>query len=319
MFDASREIDRLMERREARIERRKVLQTATIAAAAAAAGSAGFAGQAKAAGTIPPFNTPAGDLAILNFALNLEYLEAEYYLRGTIGQPLTTAQTTGGNGAAPGGVLAPATTLVPFQTSALAYYFIGTAADENEHVNLLRSVLGTNAVAEPAIDLVNSFNTIASASTVGATFNPFESEINFLIGAYIFEDVGVTAYAGAASSLQTTAQATANSSTSYLPAAAGVLAAEGYHAGAIRGYLADIGGNSVTDAISALRQYISGVTDKGTGGDSNPYNVTNVDDLGTVQTRTYNQVLNIVYGATGTGVTKGLFFPNGVNGVLSST
>ena len=304
MIDAIQEIDRLTETREINLKRRSVLQGAAIGTAAMAAGSAGLMGSARAA------PSQQGDYDILNFALNLEYLEAEYYLRGTIGQSLTAAQTSGTGGQ--GIVTAPSTTLVPFVSPSLAYYFIGIAADENAHVNVLRQVLGNQAVAEPNIDLLNSFNALWVAAGLGSSFNPFANETNFLIGAYVFEDVGVTAYAGAANMLQT-------GPNGYLPSAAKILAVEGFHAGAIRGFLSEIGGGLVTNAISKVRQTVSGITDKGTDADSNPFNITNVDDDGTAFTRTATQVLNVVYGTPGTGVTRGLFFPTGMNGNITIT
>ena len=251
-----------------------------------------------------------GDANVLNFALNLEYLEAEYYLRAVTGTGLSAAY--GGAGT----TLVPTSTLVPFQTPAVAYWAQRIANDELAHVNFLRIALGAAAIPEPVIDLETSFTTLAVAAGLiapGQTFNPFASELDFLLGAYIFEDVGVTAYAGAAALL------TEPNNIAY---GASILAIEAEHAGCIRGYLAAIGGGAATDAISALRQKLSGVQDNGTdlsASGGNPFAFANSDYNGQVFRRTPQQVLNIAYGAPGTGVTSGLFFPNGVNGAVTST
>ncbi len=264
----------------------------------AAAGTAGLG-----LGTTAAHADATTDAAIFNFALNLEYLEAEFYLRAVTGQGLAASMTTGTGtqGTVTGG------SLVPFQNTAIAYFAEKIAVDELAHVNFIRAVLGSSAVAEPTIDLQQSFTTLAIAAgliTPGQTFNPFASEIDFLVGAYIFEDVGVTAYAGAAASL----------TASTLPYAASVLAVEAYHAGAIRARLAEIGGQSVTNAISSLRQSLSGVGDNGLNYQNNQFNFTNVDDQGQAYRRTPQQVLNIVYGNT--SAKPGLFFPNGLNGTF---
>ncbi|TLU73698.1 ferritin-like domain-containing protein [Lichenicoccus roseus] len=285
------------------IGRRKLMKQAGMGAAAIGAMSA----IGVAATSEPAAAATYTDADILNFALNLEYLEAEYYLRAVTGSGLSASLV-----GATGGVTAPSNTLVPFQIPALAYYAQRIANDELAHVVFLRTALGSAAVAEPAIDFVNSFTTLAVAAgliSAGQTFNPFESEVNFLLGSYIFEDVGVTAYAGAANLL------TNPDNLSY---AASVLAVEAYHAGAIRGYLSTIGAGVATNAISALRATLSGVADdNGTQSATNPYQFNNVDYNGQVFRRTPQQVLNIVYG--GASPTAGLFFPKGVNGMFTSS
>lgn len=279
--------------------RRSLMKRAS--ASAAALGAVGTFGIATTRSASAATYT---DADILNFALNLEYLEAEYYLRAVTGTGLSAALV-----GATGGVTAPANTLVPFQTTALAYYAQRIANDELSHVTFLKEALGSAAVSEPAIDLMTSFTTLAVAAgliTAGQTFNPFESEISFLLGAYIFEDVGVTAYAGAANSL---------TSPDNLAYAASVLAVEGYHAGAIRGYLSTIGAGIATNAISALRAKLGGVPDNGTDVTGNPYNFNNVDYNGQVYRRTPQEVLSIVYGG---GTASGLFYPNGMTGTITS-
>ncbi len=284
--------------------RRSLLKTGALATAGMSTGLLPAMRSARAA------TVTVSDADVLNFALNLEYLEANYYLLGVTGQPLPASLTGGGPA-----VTAPSTTLVPFVTPQLAYYFQRIASDEITHVSFLRAALATAAVAQPAINLTTSFTTLAQAAkliTSSQTFNPFASEIDFIIGAYIFEDVGVTAYGGGAAYLATPAN------ISY---AASVLAMEGYHSGAIRGYLASQGGGSVTDAIAGVRATLSGAADdNGTdlspsGG--NPINIMNTDANGQTYRRTFNQVLNVVYGAV--GQTGGLFFPAGMNGTISNS
>jgi len=145
--------------------------------------------------------------------------------------------------------------------------------DEKGHVTLLRSVLGTSAVAKPAINL----------AALGANTGAMNQ---FLVLSRAFEDTGVTAYGGAAGGLVDNA--------TILTAAATILAVEAYHAGSIRTLIVQQG-ISVTppgaldgkDILPSAAQYF-------------PANAaTNF----TAQTRTVAEVIAIVKP----------FFPNGLN------
>lgn len=248
------------------------------------------------------------DADILNFALNLEYLEAEYYIRAVTGQGLS-ADDIGGSGT-PGDVVAPANSLVPFQTPAIAQYAAEIAADEQAHVRFLRSALGGAAVVRPAINLQESFTAAAVAAGViqpGQTFNPFADELSFLLGAYIFEDVGVTAYAGAAPFLL---------SPDVLAAAAGVLAVEAYHAANVRTALFALGAQDPAGQISDARDSLDGPSDldQGIVDAAGNANIVPTDGDGLAFARTPKQVLNIVY--LNPDTQPGGFFPQGLNGTI---
>ncbi|MEA2695259.1 MAG: hypothetical protein QOJ16_4646 [Acidobacteriota bacterium] len=248
----------------------------------------------------------ATDINVLNFALNLEYLEAEYYLRGAYGRGLSSSDRTGTGtqGSVTGG------SAVPFQNLEFRDFMQEIARDEEAHVRFIRAALGSQAVAEPTIDLQQSFTTAArAAGLIGATqsFNPFANEINFLLGAFIFEDVGVTAYKGAAPLL---------TDKTILSAAAGILAVEAYHAGEIRTLLYQLGQFTATKAISDLRDAADGPV----GDNDQPIrlqahaNIVPTDANGIAFGRTTDQVLNIVY--LGGAAANFGFFPNRLNGAI---
>jgi Ferritin-like domain len=74
------------------------------------------------------------------------------------------------------------------------------ANDEIAHVKFLRAALGDAAVPCPKMDITTAFNAAAKAAlniTTDPGFSPYANDITFLHGAFIFEDVGVTAYLGA--------------------------------------------------------------------------------------------------------------------------
>ena len=250
------------------------------------------------------------DAAVLNFALNLEYLEAEFYLRALTGEGLKDSQVDGKGtlGKVTGGYK------VKFETKLGKQYAAEIASDENSHVDFLRKALGDAKVARPAIDLQSSFTAAATAAGVikkGETFDPFADETSFLLGAFIFEDVGVTAYKGASPLI---------SNKTYLEAAAGILAVEAYHASLVRTLLLVGGAADTVGKISDARDSLDGKTDLDQGivdKDGNA-NIVPTDPNSIAFSRTAGQVLNIAY-LNPAKVTKGGFFPAGVNGEINSS
>ncbi len=250
------------------------------------------------------------DFDVLQFALNLEYLEAEFYLYATTGQGLPAGDINGRGTL--GTTIIKANPLVPFVTPIFQQYANEIAADEKAHVEFLRTFLkhsGVTPVARPPLDLLNSFNTLAQAAGIGDSFDPFESEANFFLGAFIFEDVGVTAYRGGAGLL---------TDSDIIYSAAGILGTEAYHAANIRNTVLNLGQSAIdtAQAISDLRDLLDGAQEDDQGVTLDGVaNIVPTDGNGLVFGRTTREVLNIVYGAQ--GASSGLFFPSGLNGKIS--
>jgi hypothetical protein len=269
-------------------------------------------------------STGPSDADILNFALNLEYLEAQFYSYAATGAGLSASLLTGTG--AQGTVTAGQK--ANLSNPAVIAYANEIATDEANHVAYLRNALGSSAVAMPNIDVsatpTSAFSVAAQAAGVvpaGTAFNPYANDESFLLGAYIFEDVGVTAYNGAAPLI---------SSKTYLQAAASILAVEAYHAGLIRTSLYAMGVETptlnpnpftATAQISALRAKLDGTNndDQGiAGANASIANIVDANSNSLAYYRTTGQVLNIVYG-TPTAATMGLFFPTGVNGAINTS
>jgi Ferritin-like domain len=249
------------------------------------------------------------DGAILNFALNLEYLEAEFYSFAVHGHGIPEAFTygKGRRGHVEGGKE------VKFKSRGIRQFALEIARDEYDHVHFLREALGSAKVARPTINIKQSFTAAATAAGLikpGQTFDPYANEDNFLLGAFIFEDVGVTAYKGAAPLI---------SNKTYLSAAAGILAVEAYHAANVRTALYERGLSAAANAISAARDSLDGKSDDDQGiTRDGKANIVPADSNGLAFGRTPGQVLNIVY-LTPKVANKGGFYPYGVNGELHTS
>lgn len=306
-----------------RAERRNFLKFAGASTVAAGAASM-LAGcdpghRTRGSNVVTPPGDSVGDNEILNFALNLEYLEAEFYSFAATGAglPANLLTGTGKQGDATGG------RQVNFTDPQVRQYANEIAGDEKAHVAFLRAAIGATAVAQPPIDIGTSptgaFSSAAVAAgliTQGQSFDPYASDENFLLAAFIFEDVGVTAYKGASPLLK---------SSTFLSAAAGILAAEAYHAGLIRTtlYAKGIQAPALIDAtekISNARDALDNPIDddQGIRPINGASNIVPADSDGIAYSRTPGDVLNIAYLNAGT-VKQGGFFPSGVNGVIDTS
>ena len=285
-------------------DRRVFLKAAGVAGLGTLGAGAALAATAESADA-----AAITDGAVLNFALNLEYLEAEFYNFAAFGTGLKDSMT-GGKGKH-GGVAGGRK--VTFTTPAIESYAREIAIDELDHVKFLRKALGSAKVARPALDIQASFTAAAQAAGLvapGQTFDPYANENNFLLAAFLFEDVGVTAYKGAAPLI---------SNKTYLEAAAGILAVEAYHAGIIRTALYGKGLQAETEKLSGARDSLDGKRNKDQGiGNSSVANLVPTDKNGVAYSRTPGQVLNIVY-LNPKSVKKGGFFPKGVNGIVNTS
>lgn len=304
-------------------------------------GAAGLMGAgALIAGCAPVIAAPPVkanlDATIFNFALNLEYLEAAFYL-AAVGR-LGELDAVGGSSAKvtlPAAFRANAFNGVGVPMSdTIRAYATETANDEKAHVKVIRAVLGNAAVAQPQIDLAAAFEAAGRAASNNAItgFDPFANELFYLHGAFIFEDVGVSAYKGAARLLVD------DSAGGNLENAAGILAVEAYHAGSIRTILyarrndpaaAGLNVGQVVQAISNLRDAVDGrddadkaiSRDQGILNDGLPAGTANIvlaDENSIAYSRTPRQVANIVFLTGDSTATKGGFFPMGLSGDFSA-
>jgi len=250
---------------------------------------------------------PIDDDAIFMFVLNLEYLEAEYYLRGTTGQGIAATDVGANPGPVTGG------SQVPFATDAIRQFTEEIAANELAHVRYYREALGDKAIDRPAIDFTGGFTAVGQAAGFGDTFNPFTDELNFLLGGMLFEDVGVTGYKGATPLIKDkTKQGDI----------AGILAVEAYHMGMARSQLYEAGpaAQQAANAVTTARATLNGDPTIEQGVVVNGHaNFVPSDDRGIVFSRTPQQVLQIAYLTPEIGVNSGGFYPNGVNGTITST
>jgi hypothetical protein len=283
------------------INRRKFM--AGIGLAGAAAGAALLGGcssnNTMASGSGGVMAAGPSETDVLNFALNLEFLEATFYSFATQGVDLPSSLTTGS-----GAITGAPTSKIAFPNQQITDIFNEIFFNEMSHVADLQSLIGSGHIARPALNL----------SAVGAV-----TSANIITIARQFEDVGTTAYAGAASLLTGT-------NLSY---AAQILAVEAFQAGALRlisiqqavpfaaaDSLDVLAGDPGAEVLATEGPTAAG----GFFATSGTATATATVPLAVAFPRSTSQVLQIVYGAAGqTGIAKGGFFPSGLNGNITTS
>jgi hypothetical protein len=235
----------------------------------------------------------ATEVEVLKFALNLEYLEAEFYTYALYGKGITDygigidGEANGSNPAEGGYTKGGAK--VAFNDHFFPTEEIATqiGADERAHVALIRSALGSQKIAKPNINL-NALDLDLSA------------QADFLLQSRIFEDIGLSAYAGAAGLLST---------PSIITTAARILGAEAEHVSSVRTQIAylkittkQLDGADIIPPPSGTSDHVLSV------------NISN----GLPAVRTPGQVLYLAFGNKA-DANKGGFFPTGVNGSITTS
>jgi hypothetical protein len=268
-----------------------------------AAAGTGLLSGCSTTNILPATTATLGQTDVLNFALNIKYLQATFYSYVTQGADLTGSAVTGS------GVVtnAPAAKLA-FATQQITDLFNEIYYDEKNHVSTLYSLLGSGVVPRPAINLA-AFGSITATNAIAI--------------ARLLEDVSVTAFAGTVTGL----------STSDVTITTQVLGTDGFHSGALR--LVSIQNPTLATYIKAdsldvapvdsnsATVSMNGPTAAGaffaTAG-ATTSNSSTPAGFGFI--RSTSQALAILYGApgtpAGTGTTSGGFFPSGVNGNIKS-
>ncbi|MED6211507.1 hypothetical protein PIB30_074389 [Stylosanthes scabra] len=277
-----------------------------------------------------PFNpianlSPKSDIELLEFSLNLEYLEAEFFLHGATGRGIDDVDPElaqggplpiGGNKA----VLDAFTRDIILQ---FGYQEVGhLRAIKRTIEGFPRPLL--NISKEVFAEIVDS----AFGKSLQPPFDPYANVINFLLASYVIPYVGLTGYVGANPKLQ---------NATFKKLVGGLLGVESGQDAVIRAMLYDSGHLQVhpyevtvatfTDRISSLRNKLGneGLRDDGLGvprlGGTVGRTFGNVlagDRDSLAYGRTPQEILRIVYGGGDEHVPGG-FFPWGAHGRIAKS
>jgi hypothetical protein len=272
-------------------------------------------GTAKAQAQLPNIT------ASLQFALNLQYLTTNYLQVAIYGPGRQLPQThiRGGELGGEPGVEVTSAQQVQYSTETRALQArTQEIADEHWYRTLLlRSLLRADVIAQKTIDLSAApFTTmfrLAGVIAADATFDPYESPTNCLLGAETLVSVQANVISAMLPSI----------TNDIMRASMAAFAASvGGDASTIRSMLYALGQAEAIDKLAAWRDRIdgTGVTDRGLSATvANGEAVTRIaltDADGLLIGRTPQQALNILFMTPG-AVTQGGFFPTGINGAIT--
>ena len=248
----------------------------------------------------------------LGLLLDFEYLVAEFYERANTGQGLSPDQRGEHAGPVQGG------RQVAFLNPVIAAFVSEASRDALSHIIALRRFLsdvGERPYRSSAIDLDDSFTAMARGAAVISEdqfFDAFANDTNLFLGAFMVEDVGITACAYALRAVDI------KWARDFLIGLYGSLASR---AAIVRAFLfaAELPGE--TNAIALFRQKVCGLfatayqgSDHGVGTAAFP-SMMPVDGRGLAWGRTLEQSAAILVGTHED--TTGAFFPLGINAMLA--
>ncbi|KAK2394772.1 desiccation-related protein PCC13-62 [Trifolium repens] len=259
------------------------------------------------------------DVDFLEFPLNLEYLEAEFFLFGATGKGLDEFAPELVDGG-PSPIGAKVAKIRDLTIKDIIFQF---GLQEVGHLRAIKSTV--KGFPRPLLDLSkSSFAKVidkAFGRPLHPPFDPYANDINFLLASYLIPYVGLTGYVGANPLLQ-------NATSRQL--VAGLLGVESGQDAVIRTLLYErrslkvkpygVSVGEFTDRISNLRNKLGngGVKDIGLSNiDSGEVgNILVGDESSLSYPRTPDEILRIVYGSGDESIPGG-FYPKGGNGRIA--
>ncbi|KAL7123734.1 hypothetical protein ABFS83_14G002500 [Erythranthe nasuta] len=268
---------------------------------------------------------PKSDIDLLEFPLNLEYFEAEFFSWGALGGGLDTFApnlTMGG----PSPIGARKARLSPLIKDIIAQF----ALQEFGHLRAIQKTVP--GFPRPLLNLsAESFATVmnnAFEKPLQPSFDPYANDINYLLASYVIPYVGLTGYVGANPKLK---------SPTSKRLVAGLLGVESgqdavlrtllYQRAFVKVYPYEFTVAEFTDRISSLRNKLGkkGLKDEGLivkpvqGAEGRiSGNVLAGDQDSLSFDRTPEEILRIVYGS-GNENQPGGFYPKGGDGRIAKS